>query len=49
MLPAIIIEVKDILLKIVIDKKKIIGIALILIINLVVTLTTTHMLIIDIN
>ena len=40
MLPAIIVEVKDISLKIVIDKKKIIGIALTLITDLVVTLIT---------
>ena len=40
MLPAIIVEVKDISLKIVIDEKKIIRIALTLIIDLVVTLIT---------
>ena len=40
MLSAIIVEVKDISLKIVIDEKKIIGIALTLITDLVVTLIT---------
>ena len=40
MLPAIIVEVKDISLKIAVDEKKIIRIALTLITDLVVTLTT---------
>jgi hypothetical protein len=40
MLPAIIVEVKDILLKIVADEKKTIGITLTLITDLVVTLIT---------
>jgi hypothetical protein len=40
MLPAIIVEVKDISLKIVVDEKKTIGIALTLITDLVVTLIT---------
>ena len=40
MLPAIIVEVKDISLKIAVDKKKIMGIALTLITDLVVTLIT---------
>ena len=40
MLPAIIVEVKDISLKIVVDEKKIIRIALTLITDLVVTLIT---------